>query len=149
MQVILLEKLKNFGGLGEIVKVKPGYARNYLIPQQKAKPATPENIETFEVHRAELEKSQADSLAYAQSRADHLKELTVVIAGKVGLENKLFGSVSSIDIAEALTEAGVEVKKQEVRLPQGSIRYVGDYQVGIHLHPDVDATVKVQVIAEA
>lgn len=149
MQVILLEKIKNYGTLGDVVKVKPGYARNYLIPQQKAKPATPENIATFEEQRVELEKAQADSLAYAQSRADQLKELTVVIAGKVGLENKLFGSVSAMDIAEALTDAGVEVKKQEVRLPQGSIRYVGDYQVDIHLHPDVDATVKVQVIAEA
>lgn len=148
MQVILLEKIKHLGKLGDTVSVKPGYGRNYLIPQGKAAPATPENIKAFEEQRAELEKAQLDLLDYAKKRAEQLKELTVVVASKVGLEGKLYGSVTTLDIAQALTDAGIEVSKQEVRLPNGSIRQIGDYEVSIHLHPDVDASVKVQVIAE-
>lgn len=148
MQVILLEKIKHLGKLGDTISVKPGYGRNYLIPQGKAAPATPENIKAFEEQRAELEKAQLDLLDYAKKRAEQLKELTVVVASKVGLEGKLYGSVTTLDIAQALTDAGIEVSKQEVRLPNGSIRQIGDYEVSIHLHPDVDASVKVQVIAE-
>jgi len=148
MQVILLEKIKHLGQLGDTVNVKPGYGRNYLIPQKKAAPATPKNIKAFEEKRAELEKAQLDALDYAKRRAEQLKELTVVVASKVGLEGKLYGSVTTSDIAQALTDAGIEVSKQEVRLPGGSIRQMGDYDVGIHLHPDVNASVKVQVIAE-
>jgi large subunit ribosomal protein L9 len=148
MQVILLEKIKHLGKLGDTVNVKPGYGRNYLIPQSKAAPATPANIKAFEEKRAELEKAQLDTLDYAKRRAEQLKELTVVVASKVGLEGKLYGSVTTSDIAQALTDAGIEVSKQEVRLPGGFIRQMGDYDVSIHLHPDVDASVKVQVIAE-
>jgi len=150
MEVILLEKIRKLGGLGDKVRVKPGYARNYLVPQGKALPATPANLATFEARRVDLEKNQGEKFAYAQTRATRLKDLSVIIAGKVGLEGKLFGSVNAADIAKAITAAaGVEVVKQEVRLPSGALRLVGEYTVTIHLHPDVETTLKVQVVPEA
>ena len=149
MEVILLEKIKNLGNLGDKVVVKAGYARNFLIPKGKAAAATPENITEFEERRAEFEQAQSDALSQAQRRAAQLQEMIVEISGKVGTEGKLFGSVTAADIAQALTEGGVSVNKQEVRLPTGPIRHVGEYEVEIHLHPDVDASVTVQVIAES
>lgn len=150
MEVILLEKIINLGMLGHKVKVKPGYARNYLIPQGKALPATRENLAIFESRRLELEKTQGEKLTYAQTRAAKLKDLVVIIAGKVGMEGKLFGSVNAADIAKAVTTAsGVEVMKQEVQLPYGPLRLVGEYNITLHFHPDVEAIVKIQVIPEA
>jgi large subunit ribosomal protein L9 len=146
MEVILLEKLKNLGNLGDKITVRPGYARNFLIPRQKAILATSENLKIFEARRAELEKQQGETLAYAQSRAASLAEMKIVIAEKVGVEGKLFGSVSPVTIAKAITAAGVEVKKQEVRLPTGPIRQTGEHQVWLHLHPDVDTEITIQVI---
>lgn len=152
MEIILLEKVKSLGSLGDKVKVKPGYGRNFLIPQGKAVPATAANLVAFEVRRAELERAQQDSLAAAQARAAQLEALgVVVIASKVGLEGKLFGSVSAPDIAKAVSAAGVELTKQEIRLSigHGHIRHVGEYDVDVHLHTDVNAFVKVQVVAAA
>lgn len=148
MQLILLEKVQNLGKLGDVVKVKPGYGRNYLMPYGKAVPASKENLAEFESRRAELERAQSDALERAQARAEQLSELTVVVASKVGMEGKLYGSVSSGDIASALNEAEIEISKSEIRLPDGPIRQIGDYEIAVHLHPDVDATVHVQVIAE-
>ena len=148
MEVILLEKVKHLGNLGDKVIIKAGYGRNNLIPNKKAILATPMNLAEFEARRTEFEKKQTDTFQQAQSRAEQLQEMTVVVASKVGLEGKLFGSVSAADIAYALSEAGIEVTRQEVRLAQGPIRYVGDYEVIIHLHTDVDAILKVKVIAE-
>lgn len=148
MEVILLSKIAHLGQLGDRVTVKPGYARNYLIPQAKAVPATQKNIAEFETRRAEFEQAQQESLTSAQQRAAQLQEMIVEISGKVGMEGKLFGSVSAADIAQALTEGGVQVAKREVRLPQGPLRHVGEYEVEVHLHPDVDAFVTVQVVAE-
>jgi large subunit ribosomal protein L9 len=148
MEIILLEKIKNLGNLGDRVKIKPGYGRNYLIPQGKAAPATQENIREFEERRTEFEQAQQDALAYAQERATQLKEMIIEISGKVGMEGKLFGSVNAVDIAQALTEGGVEVARHEIRLPNGPIRHIGEYDVAIHLHPDVDASVTVHVVAE-
>jgi large subunit ribosomal protein L9 len=152
MEVILLEKIKHLGNLGDKVSVKPGYGRNYLIPRQKAVPATPKNLEAFESQRSELEQAQKDTLAQAQSRAKELQEMTVVVTSKVGLEGKLYGSVSATDIAQALNSAGIEqlhLHKNEVRLPQGPIRHVGEYDVPIRLHSEVEVIIKVEVIAEA
>ncbi len=150
MQVILLEKIKHLGGLGDKVQVKPGYARNYLIPQGKAVAATVSNLQAFEQRRAELEKNQGEKLAYAQTRATRLQGIHVIISSKVGLEGKLFGSVNAVEIAKAISStAGIEVTKQEVRLSEGSIRQIGDYEVELHLHTDVHTTVKIQVIPEA
>ncbi|MCV6638210.1 50S ribosomal protein L9 [Candidatus Albibeggiatoa sp. nov. NOAA] len=149
MEVILLEKIRHLGNLGDKVKVKPGYGRNYLIPHKKAVSATEQNLAAFEARRAELEKAQQASLDNAQTRAGKLQELTVIITGKVGMEGKLYGSVSAIDIAQAVSDAGIELAKHEVRMPHGPIRHIGDYNVDIHLHADVDTNLKVQVIAEA
>jgi large subunit ribosomal protein L9 len=148
MEVILLEKVKNLGNLGDKVVIRAGYGRNYLIPKKKAILATQKNLAEFETRRVELELKQKDTFERAKTRAEQLQEMTVVVASKVGLEGKLFGSVSASDIAYALSEAGIEVTRQEVRLPQGPIRYIGDYEVVIHLHTDVDAKLKVKVIAE-
>lgn len=148
MDVILLEKINNLGDLGDRVSIKPGYGRNYLLPKKKAVPATPKNIAEFESRRAEFEQAQRDSFARAKARAAHLQEMSVVVASKVGLEGKLFGSVSATDIAYTLSEAGIEVTRQEVRMPGGPIRHIGDYEVMIHLHADVDALLRVKVIAE-
>jgi large subunit ribosomal protein L9 len=149
MELILLEKVKNLGSLGDKVKVKAGYGRNYLIPQQKAVPATKNNLAAFEIRRAELEKAQQDQMVSAQQRAQQLNALSVVIARRAAGEGKLFGSVSAHDVAEAVTQAGVALSRSEVRLPSGALRLVGEYAVAVHLHTDVDATVKVHVVAES
>ncbi len=148
MEVILLEKVQNLGDLGDKVVVRPGYGRNYLIPKGKAVAATQDNVAEFERRRAELEKTQADALATAQQRADSLREVTVSIARKAGEEGRLFGSVGTADIAEAVTAAGVELHKHEVRLPEGPLRQAGEYDIVLHLHADVDASVKVTVVPE-
>lgn len=148
MEIILLEKVPNLGGLGEKVSVRPGYGRNYLIPQGKAVAATPEKIQQFEQRRAELEKKAADALAAAQARAASVSALEVTIAHKAGDEGRLYGSIGTRDIAGAVTAAGVAVEKHEVRLPTGSIRQVGEYAIGIQLHGDVVATLALKVVAE-
>ncbi|MFZ5844274.1 MAG: 50S ribosomal protein L9 [Pseudomonadota bacterium] len=148
MQVILLEKIRRLGELGDTVKVKSGYGRNFLIPQGKAVSATEANKKFFEQRRAELEKKQAEVLAAAQARAEKLAALTVTIASKAGDEGKLFGSVGTRDIADAVTKAGVAIEKSEVRLPNGALRMVGEYDIAIALHSEVAATVKVAVVAE-
>jgi large subunit ribosomal protein L9 len=148
MEVILLERVENLGNLGDRVSIKSGYGRNYLIPQGKAAEATPENIARFEARRAELEAKAAESLTTAQHRAEELAELIVTLAVKAGNEGRLFGSVGAADIADAVSAAGIKLKKQEIRLPQGSIRQVGEYDVDIHLHSDVKTQIRVNVIAE-
>ncbi len=148
MQVILLEKVVNLGGLGDIVKVKDGYARNYLIPQGKAKRATEENKKFFEARRAELEKAQAEKLAAAQETAAKLEGLSVQVARKAGVDGRLFGSVANIDIAEALAAQGIKIEKSAVRLPNGPLKQVGEYPIEIALHSDVVATIAVAVVAE-
>jgi large subunit ribosomal protein L9 len=149
MQIILLEKVANLGGLGDIVKVKDGYARNFLIPQGKAKRATDANLKEFEARRAELEKQQAEILAAAQARAEKLNEFAVTIAQKAGVDGRLFGSVTNHDIAEAITKAaGVQVAKMEVRLPDGPFKAIGEYTVTLALHHDVTVDVKVTVVGE-
>jgi large subunit ribosomal protein L9 len=147
MEVILLEKIKHLGNMGDRVVVKSGYGRNYLIPQGKANQATQENLVEFEQRRAELEQAQKDALTDAQERAAQLQEIIVEIAGKVGLEGKLFGSVTVADIAQAINDGGIKISKQQIRLSD-PIRQVGEYDVEVHLHPDVDAFVTVQVVAE-
>ncbi|PCI58642.1 MAG: 50S ribosomal protein L9 [Gammaproteobacteria bacterium] len=150
MEVILLDKIAKLGGLGDKVSVKSGYARNYLLPQGKAVFASKENVERFEARRADLESKLAEALTSAQARADKLAALTdVTIASKAGEEGKLFGSIGTRDIADAITEAGVEVTKAEVRLPLGTLRETGEFDIAIHLHNDVDTTIKLVVIAEA
>jgi len=148
MEIILLEKVQNLGDLGEKVSVKPGYGRNFLIPKGIAVPATEANTAAFEARRAELEKAAAEKLATAQARSEKLAELEITITRKASDEGKLFGSVSNIDIADAVTDAGVEISKQEVRMPLGAIRATGEYEVGVHLHSDVNATLNVTVAAE-
>ncbi|HEX8987276.1 MAG TPA: 50S ribosomal protein L9 [Rhodocyclaceae bacterium] len=148
MQVILMEKVVNLGGLGDVVKVKDGYARNYLIPQGKAKRATEENKKFFEAKRAELEKAQAEKLAAAQDKAAKLEGQRVEIARKAGVDGRLFGSVSNIDIAEALKTQGIEVDKAEIRLPQGPFKIIGENEVEIGVHTDVTAKITVAVVAE-
>lgn len=148
MDVILLEKIANLGNLGDKVNVKGGYARNFLLPQGKATAATAANVEAFEARRAELEKQAAEKKAQADARAAKLAELTVTIAANSGDEGKLFGSIGTRDIAEAVSAAGVELDKSEVRLPNGALRSVGEYDVEVHLHTDVEATVKIVVVAE-
>ncbi|MCS4306982.1 large subunit ribosomal protein L9 [Rheinheimera pacifica] len=150
MQIILLDKVANLGGLGDNVAVKSGYARNFLFPQGKAVPATKANIEKFEARRAELEAKLADDLTAANDRAAKIAALgEVTIASKAGDEGKLFGSVGTRDIADAITEAGVKVSKAEVKLPTGTLRETGEYEIDVQLHAEVTATVKVVVIAEA
>lgn len=148
MDVILLEKVQNLGSLGDKVGVRAGYGRNYLIPKGIAVPATKDNLTKFEARRAELEKAAADVLAAAQTRADALNDTTVTIAMKAGDEGKLFGSVGTVDIAHALEAAGTPVEKQEIRLPQGTIRELGDFDVAIHLHTDINVTIHVSIVAE-
>ena len=148
MQVILLERVQNLGELGESVKVKPGYARNYLIPQGQAVIATPGNVADFEARRAELEQQEAQALAAVQSRADALEGKEITFARKTGEEGKLFGSVGPQDIADALTETGTPVSRNEVRLASDTLRQVGDYQVGVHLYASVEASITVHVVAE-
>ncbi len=149
MQVILLEKIDKLGELGDLVDVKSGFARNFLLPQKKAEPATRENKEAFEQRRAELERLQSEALASAQTRAEKLEGAVVTITSKAGSEGKLFGSVGTEDIRRALTESFVEVEKKEIRMPDGPLRTVGEHEIGLHLHADVDTSVTVQIVAEA
>jgi large subunit ribosomal protein L9 len=148
MQVILMEKVTNLGELGDVVKVKDGYARNFLIPHGKAKRATPDNLKAFESRRAELEKAQADVLAKAQERGAKLDGLTVQITQKAGPDGRLFGSVTNYDIVEALKKQGHEVERANIRMPQGPLKQVGEYPLQIALHTDVTVTVKVSVLGE-
>jgi len=150
MDIILLDKVANLGGLGDKVSVKAGYARNFLFPQAKAVPANKANLEKFEARRAELEAKLAANLAAAQDRAAKVAELAeVTVASKAGDEGKLFGSVGTRDIAEAITEAGVAVSKAEVKLPNGTIRETGSFDIDLQLHAEVTATIKLVVVAEA
>jgi len=148
MEVILLEKVANLGSLGDKVKVKAGYGRNFLLPYGKAVPATADNLKAFEERRAELEKAAADKLATAQARAEKLDGESFTIASKAGDEGKLFGSIGVRDIADAITSAGTEVEKSEVRLPEGPLRAIGEYDIELQLHTDVTVTVKLAVVAE-
>ena len=148
MDVILLEKVRNLGNLGEQVRVKPGYGRNFLIPNGKAVSATKQNIEKFEARRAELERTQADLLAKATARAEALNGLAITLTQKAGAEGKLYGSVGTVDIAEALTANGLELARHEIRLPEGPFRNIGEHAVEIHLHTDVNATIKVIILPE-
>ncbi len=149
MQVILLEKVVNLGNLGDIVRVKDGYGRNFLIPQGKAKRATEANKAEFEARRAELEKQQAEQLSAAQARGEKLAGLTVQITQKAGVDGRLFGSVTNYDIAEAVTKQGFEVSKSEIRMPEGPLKTVGDHPVSIALHHDVVVDITVSVLGEA
>ena len=148
MEIILLEKVINIGELGEKIKVKDGYARNFLIPKGKAVRATKENIEKFEARRAELEKIAAEKINAAQQRAEKLKDLTIVLTRKAQEEGKLFGSVTIRDIAEALAEKSIEVEKREIIMPENSINMIGEYEINVQLHSDVKAIIKVEVKAE-
>ncbi len=148
MEVILLEKVGKLGGLGDKVSVKAGFGRNFLIPYGKAVPANEANIAEFEARRAELEKAAAEKLAAAEARAEQLNEKAVTISSKAGDEGKLFGSIGVRDIADAVTAAGIEVSKSEVRLPEGPLRAVGDYDITLQLHSDVEAVIKLSVVAE-
>ncbi|OQX11710.1 MAG: 50S ribosomal protein L9 [Thiothrix lacustris] len=148
MQVILLKKVENLGALGNVVSVRPGYARNFLVPQGKAQMATKANLAAFEVRRAELEAEAEAILAAAHARRDQLAEMVLTIKGKAGNEGKLFGSVSNIEIAEAIQAAGIEIERREIRMPDGAIRHLGEFEIGVHLHAEVDTTIKVVVEAE-
>ena len=149
MQIILMEKVVNLGQLGDVVKVKNGYARNFLIPQGKAKRATQAAIAEFEAKRAELEKTQADILAAAQARASKLEGLMLQLTQKAGVDGKLFGSVTNADIEDALKAQGFEVERSMIRMPQGSLKQVGDHPVTVVLHTDVAAHIVVSVLGES
>ena len=148
MQVILMEKVANLGELGDVVKVKDGFARNFLIPHGKAKRATPENLKAFESRRADLEKAQAEVLAKAKERGTKLEGLTIQITQKAGPDGRLFGSVTNYDIVEELKKQGHEVDRSMIRMPQGPLKQVGEYPLQIALHTDVTVTVKVSVLGE-
>ncbi|GIK34231.1 MAG: 50S ribosomal protein L9 [Gammaproteobacteria bacterium] len=148
MEVILLEKVANLGNIGDRVKVKPGFGRNFLLPKGKATLATEANIARFEARRAELESKQAAELAAAQARAERLAQLQLRIPAKAGSEGKLFGSLGTIDIAEACTAAGCPLERSEVRMPAGPIRTIGEHQVDLHLHADVTVSITLNVVAE-
>jgi large subunit ribosomal protein L9 len=150
MQVILMEKVVNLGSLGDVVKVKDGFARNFLIPQGKAKRASEKNLKEFEARRAELEKKANEVLTGAQERAAKLEGLKIDIAQKAGVDGRLFGSVTNADVAEGVTKAtGVQVKKAEIRMPAGPLKHIGEFPLVLHLHADVEANIVVHVIAEA
>ena len=148
MNVILLDKVENLGDIGDLVTVKPGYGRNYLLPQGKATLATKANLAEVEARRAELEKAAAEELAAAKARADLVAGMDLVIPANVGAEGKLFGSVGPIDIEEAFSKVGVDIAKAEVRMPDGPIHEVGDFVIGLHLHTDVNVEVNVKVVAD-
>lgn len=148
MNVILLEAVENLGSIGDLVKVKPGYGRNYLLPQGKAALATPENMRQIEKRRVELEKAAAEELAKARERAKAFDNLEVVIHANAGSEGKLFGSVGPIDIVEALAAVQVEAERAEIRMPEGPIQEVGEFPIGVHLHSEVDVEVLVKVVGE-
>lgn len=149
MQVILLEKIGNLGNLGELVVVKPGFARNYLLPSGKAKMATPANIEDFEKRRAEFERQQADQLDISKRRAEALEGARVTVYARAGNEGKLFGSVGTEEIAKAFVAAGKEVEKREVRLPDGPLRNLGEHELVLHIHSEIDVQVLVDIEPEA
>ena len=149
MDVILLQKVANLGVIGDRVKVKSGYGRNFLLPQGKATVATPANIVKFEAIRAELEKKAGEMLASASTRAESLRNLKISITAKAGTEGRLFGSVGTTDIAEAATRMGQPLSRSEVRLPAGPLRTVGEHSVALHLHTDVDVSLIVEIVAEA
>ncbi len=146
MDIILLEKVQNLGNMGDTVKVRGGYGRNFLIPQGKAVPALKENVKVFEEKRAELELKAAEKFAAAEARAEKLKELSVQIISKAGDEGRLFGSIGARDVADAICEAGVEVSKTEINMPEGAIRNIGEYDVIAQLHPDLSVTVTLSII---
>jgi large subunit ribosomal protein L9 len=148
MEVILFEKIDRLGNIGDLVNVKSGFARNFLLPQGKAKAATDANKAEIEERRAEFEKLAADSLSVAEKRREKIEVLSIEITAKSGTEGKLFGSIGNVDIANAMTAAGVEVEKREVRLPEGPLRQAGEYEITLHLHSDVDAVAKVTIIGE-
>ena len=148
MQVILLEKVVNLGALGDVVKVKDGFARNYLLPQGKAKRATPESLAEFEKKRAELEHAQSQNLAAAQEKGAKLEGVTVQITQKAGVDGRLFGSVTNFDLVEALKGQGFEVERSMIRLPEGPLKTIGDHSIAIALHADVLAHIKVSVLGE-
>ncbi|MEX1033303.1 MAG: 50S ribosomal protein L9 [Cellvibrionaceae bacterium] len=148
MDVILLEKVGRLGKIGDKVAVKAGFGRNYLVPQGKAVPATEENLKEFEARRAELEAAAAEQVAEAEKRAEKLQDLSITITANAGDEGKLFGSIGTKDIADAVTAAGAEINKSEVRLPEGTLREVGEYDIDIQLHADVTRTIKLIVAAE-
>lgn len=147
MNVILLDKVENLGNIGDLVKVKPGYGRNFLIPQGKAALATTANMQEIEARRAELEKAAAEELAAAKARAATIDGLEVVITANAGTEDRLFGSVGPVDIVAALSAVQVEVERSEIRMAAGPIHELGEFEVGVHLHSDVNATVKVRIVA--
>jgi large subunit ribosomal protein L9 len=148
MEIILLEKIANLGAMGEKVNVKPGYGRNYLIPQGKATPATAENIAAYEARRADLEKAAAEALAAAVARRDALLDKVITLVSKAGDEGKLFGSIGTADIASVISEQLVTVERNEVRLPDGAFRTIGEHEVQIQLHTDVNVAVKLVIEAE-
>ena len=148
MEVILLTKVANLGNIGDKVKVKPGYGRNYLLPSGKAALATAANLKKFEERRAEFEKAALESLSGAEKRAKQLEGFKLELTAKAGTEGKLFGSVGTADIAEALTKAGIAIERSEVRLPGGPIRLIGEHTVKVHLHTDVEVDVPVTITAE-
>ncbi|MDQ1815921.1 50S ribosomal protein L9 [Massilia sp. CCM 9210] len=149
MQIILLEKVVNVGNLGDVVKVKDGYARNFLIPQRMARRATASAVAEFEVKRAELEKAAAEKLAASQAQGDKLGGMTISIAQKAGVDGRLFGSVTNFDIAEALTKAGFAVEKAQVRMPTGPLKTTGEHAVAVALHTDVVVEITIAVVGEA
>ena len=148
MDVILLQKVANLGNIGDRVKVRSGFGRNFLLPEGKATLATPDNIARFEARRAELEKLAREQLSSAEERAAAMKDFKLLITAKAGTEGKLFGSIGTADIAEACTRAGFKVERSEVRLPQGPLRMVGEHSVSLHLHADIDVQVVVSIVAE-
>jgi large subunit ribosomal protein L9 len=148
MQVILLDNVENLGRIGDLVKVKPGFGRNYLLPQGKAALATAENIKAMESRRAELEKAAAEELAEGKRRYDIINGIELVITANAGTEDKLFGSVGPVDVEKALEKVQIEVMRSEIRMPDGPIHALGEYVIGVHLHPDVDAEVKLRIVAE-
>lgn len=148
MQIILLDKVVNLGGLGDVVKVKDGYARNYLIPQGKAKRATQANLAEFEARRAELERAQAAKLAAAQELAAKLEGVTVQVSRKAGMDGRLFGSVNNADVAEALAAQGLDIDRSAIRMPEGPLKQVGEVQLEVSLHAEVVATVTVAVLGD-
>ncbi|WP_447893804.1 MULTISPECIES: 50S ribosomal protein L9 [unclassified Vreelandella] len=148
MEVILLDKIGKLGGLGDKVTVKPGYGRNYLVPYGLAVPATKENVEAFDAQRAELEAQAAERKAEAEARAEQLNDIELSLVSKAGDEGKLFGSIGPRDLADAISSAGIDVAKSEVRMPLGPIRQTGEYDIALHLHAEVDASVRVVVVAE-
>jgi len=147
MNVILLENVENLGRIGDLVKVKPGFGRNFLLPQGKAALATPENMKQVEARRAELEKAAAEELNKAQERAKAINGVELVIVANAGTEDKLFGSVGPVDIAEAFAAVQIEVERSEVRMPHGPIHELGEFEIGVHLHSEVNATVTVRVVS--